>query len=80
MSGCVAGALWCCVAPLLCKIWLVVASAASTVWAADLISRNSNSVNLLQAAHAVDLLVNFDVQARATFLSKAAVLIRVLVR
>lgn len=47
------------------------------MWVADPISRNSKSVNLL---HAVDLLVNFEIQARATLLSKAAVLIRVLVR
>ena len=52
-------------ASLLCKVWLVVVSRASTVWVADQISRNSKSVILLHAAHAVDLLVNFDIQAQS---------------
>ncbi len=47
---------------------------------ADLISRNSKSKNLLHAAHAVNLLVTFDIQARATRLSKAALLIRMHLR
>ncbi len=59
--------------PLLCKVWAVGVWRASTVWVADPISRNSTSDNLLHA-------VNFDSQATATLLSKAAVLIRMLVR
>jgi len=59
-------------------VWPLCFAKSGYFWYAEQVQceLQTSSTETLHAAHAVDLLVNFDIQPRATPLSKAAVLIR----